>query len=145
MSLRIVGCALLLILLAALQLPAFQTRQDAPPTANAPAWEYKVQTLEWSRCVYDQSIVETLNTAGREGWELVRFERPEAPAFPKEAEGTLLLKPAATGPGRNNTPQTVDSFQGTITLKMGQTQPQPHLLPGCRLVFKRQLRSPAKP
>jgi hypothetical protein len=77
--------------------------------------------------------------SGQQGWELVNYERLSL-SFPRDAEGTLLIKPAATGPGKLNNPQTVDSFQGTMTMKMAQGQP-----PECRLLFKRQLHATAKP
>jgi hypothetical protein len=79
-----------------------------------PKWEYK-----------------SLNSAGNEGWELVSYERLSI-TFPKDAEGTLLIRPAATGQGKEHTPQTADSFQGTMTLKMAQAQPG-----ACRFLFKR--------
>lgn len=153
MALRLMGCALLLLVFAAFKVPASSTRADAEQPAAVPNWEYKVLALEAPRCAQDQEMMTTLNTAGREGWELVSYERPVAPAFPEEAEGTLLIKPAATGPGKLNNPQTVDSFTGTMELKMGQamdgnrnkTRPQAQNQPPCRMLFKRQLHSAGKP
>ncbi len=151
MALRLMGCALLLMVLAAFKVPASPGRADAEQPAAVPNWEYKVLTLEAPRCVQDRDMMTALNTIGREGWELVSYERPSAPPFPEEAEGTLLIKPAATGPGRSNTPQTVDSFTGTMELKMGQamnknrSRPQAQNQPPCRLLFKRQVKSAATP
>jgi len=155
MALRLMGCALLLMMLAAFKVPASPARADAEQPAPPPSWEYKVITLDGLRCAQDQAMTKTLNASGQEGWELMSYERPAPPPFPEEAEGTLLIKPAATGPGRMNNPQTVDSFTGTMELKMGQaisrnrsrTRPQIQSQdqPPCRMLFKRQLKSAAKP
>ena len=69
---------------------------------------------------------------------MVSYERLSN-LFPKDAEGTLLIRPAATGLGKEHTPQTADSFQGTMTLKMAQAQPG-----ACRFLFKRIAPAAAK-
>ncbi|HEY4677677.1 MAG TPA: hypothetical protein VIJ01_10970 [Candidatus Angelobacter sp.] len=103
---------------------------QADEKLSVPKWEYKALRLEASQCVYENQIATALNTAGQDGWELVGYER--LAGIPNDASGTLLIRPAATGQGREHTPQTVDSFQGTISMKMPQT-------PGaCRFLFKRQ-------
>jgi len=76
-------------------------------------------------------VANSLNAAGDEGWELVSYERLSN-MFPKDAEGTLLIRPAASGPGREHSPQTADSFQGTMAMKMAPMQPG-----ACRFLFKR--------
>lgn len=140
MLLRMLGCSLLLILVAALEPPmTSHAGQDQEGPATEPRWEYKVIKLDPYRCSSEQGLAQTLNTTGQRGWELVSYERLSL-SFPRDAEGTLLIKPAATGPGKLNNPQTVDSFQGTMTMKMVPGQP-----PECRLLFKRQLNATAKP
>jgi hypothetical protein len=120
------------LVVAAVKLPmTSQTEQDQEGPATGPRWQYKVVKLDQSRCTCEQPLGEVLNDLGQRGWELTSYERL-SPAFPKEADGTILIKPAATGAGKLNNPQTVDSFQGTMTLKMPQS-PQSE----CRLLFKR--------
>jgi hypothetical protein len=106
---------------------------DKPPVR--PKWEYKALRLEASQCAYESQIATALNTAGEDGWELAGYER--SPGFPSDANGTLLIRPAATGSGRDQTPQTADSFQGTMTLKVVPAQPG-----ACRLLLKRQALAP---
>lgn len=108
--------------------PAAQAAEKPPVR---PKWEYKALRLEASQCVYENQIANALNSAGQDGWELVGYER--LAGFPNEASGTLLIRPAATGQGRDHTPQTADSFQGTMTMKMLPAQPG-----ACRLLLKRQ-------
>ncbi|HEY6306837.1 MAG TPA: hypothetical protein VI488_10325 [Candidatus Angelobacter sp.] len=140
MPLRMLGCALLLVVVAAFKLPTpSQTGQDQEETTTEPRWEYKVVRLDQTHCTYEQPMATALNDIGRKGWELMSYERL-SPAFPKEADGTILIKPAATGPGKLNNPQTVDSFQGTMNLKMAQS-PQSE----CRLLFKRISHAAVKP
>ncbi len=138
MPLRVLGCALLLIVFAAFR-PSMtsQAEQGQEQRAAGPRWEYKVVKLG-TQCGSDQGLDGTLNLIGQEGWELVSIERPSS--FPKDAEGTLLIKPASTGPGKLNNPQTADSFQGTMAIKM---DPVPQAL--CHAVFKRQWPAKAKP
>jgi hypothetical protein len=109
---------------------------DKPPVRLK--WEYKALKLEASQCAYENQITTALNTVGEDGWELVGYER--IVAFPNEANGTLLIRPAATGSGRDHTPQTADSFQGTMTMKVVPVQPGV-----CRLVLKRQALAAAMP
>ena len=149
MPLRLMGCALFLLALVVFKLPASSVTPDAEKPAPPPKWEYKTVTLEEPKCAQDRDITHALNMAGLEGWELVSYEHPMPPAIPQEAEGTLLIKPAATGPGKLNNPQTVDSFTGTMELKMAQEKtrryahPQPQ--PPCRMLFKRKLKPVVKP
>lgn len=102
---------------------------EKPPVR--PKWEYKALKLEASQCAHENQIATVLNTAGQDGWELVGYER--LAGFPSDASGTLLIRPAATGQGRDHTPQTADSFQGTMTMKMAPAQSG-----ACRLLLKRQ-------
>jgi hypothetical protein len=138
MSLRLLGCTLLLISLAAFKVQTARPTQGAMKT-EIPKWEYRVDGLEGSQC--PGALNTTLAGAGRDGWELVTFERLllPAPAFPTDAQGTLLIKPAATGTGRENTPPTADSFSGTIQMKMPAPQPHPPQTMLCQLIFKRPL------
>jgi len=133
------GCTLLLMVFVAFR-PSVtsQPEQNQEQRATGPRWEYKVANLG-TQCDSDQGLDATLNTMGQQGWELINIERL-TPSFPKDAEGTLFIKPAATGPGKLNNPQTADSFQGTITMKM-----YPITRPLCHAVFKRQWPAKAKP
>ena len=143
MTLRLLGCSLLLISLAAFK---FQTARPTQPElkAEVPKWEYNVEKLDGQQCAVN--LNPTLANAGRDGWELVTFERFEvpAPAFPTEAQGKLVIAPAANGAGRLNNPPTADSFDGTIQMKMPAPQQQPPLQAGCRMIFKRQILPPPK-
>ena len=97
--------------------------------------------LEPNQC--SSGLNSSLETAGREGWDLVAYERlapAPVPLFPTEAQGTLLITPAATGSGRYNNPQTADSFEGKIEMKMPTVQPPPPQPSGCQLIFKRPMR-----
>jgi hypothetical protein len=114
--------------------PAAQANEKPPVR---PKWEYKALRLEASQCAYENQIATALNAVGQEGWELVGYER--FAGFPNDANGTLLIRPAATGQGRDHTPQTADSFQGTMTMKMQPVQPG-----ACRLLLKRQALAAAK-
>jgi hypothetical protein len=139
MSLRLLVGSLVLSAFALMRsfMPApAEQAIDKPPVR--PKWEYKALKLEGSQCAYENQITATLNTAGEDGWELVGYERMVA--FPNEANGTLLIRPAATGSGRDHTPQTADSFQGTMTMKVVPAQPGV-----CRLVLKRQAFAAAMP
>lgn len=139
MSLRLLVGSLVLSAFALIRgfMPAPTEQAIDKPLAH-PKWEYKALKLEASQCAYENQITATLNTAGEDGWELVGYERMVA--FPNEANGTLLIRPAATGSGRDHTPQTADSFQGTMTMKVAPAQPGM-----CRLVLKRQAFAAATP
>ena len=63
-----------------------------------PKWEYKVSRFDSGLCSSEGELAVNLNVLGQDGWELVSYERFPVP-FPRDAEGTLLIKPAATGPG----------------------------------------------
>jgi len=133
MSLRLLIGSLLLGVFALMRASMpFAAAQASEKQTLAPIWEYKVFKLDANQCSFEDQVAASLNKAGEEGWELISYERLTA-AFPRDAEGTLLIRPAATGPGRANNPQTADSFQGTITMKMAQPQPG-----ACRLLFKRR-------
>jgi hypothetical protein len=139
MSLRLLSCSLLLVALAVFIRPvASQSGQGTQKPTAEPKWEYKVIRVDANECSSENELAISMNLIGQQGWELVSYERFSAP-FPRDAEGTLLLQPAATGPGAAVAPQTADSFLGTITMKMAQTQGG-----SCRLMFKRQWRSPAR-
>ncbi len=138
MSLRILGCLLVLATVAITKFPRTQETGQTEGTTTEPRWEYQVLTLDFERCAAEGAVSASLNAHGKQGWELVSYEQAPAP-FPTEAQGAILFRPAATGPGKEVSPQLADSFQGTIDFKMPQAQPG-----ACRLVFKRQLRSPAK-
>jgi hypothetical protein len=132
MSLRLLGSALLLVAFAAFRFPAASSAgQPALDPTTWSKWEYKVLRMEPNQCVADEFVTRSLNTAGEDGWDLVNYERLEF-AFPKDAQGTLLIRPAATGPGKDSTPQTADSFQGNINMRMTPSQPG-----ACRFLFKR--------
>jgi hypothetical protein len=139
MSLRLLVGSLVLSVFALLRsfMPAPAEQGIDKPLVH-PKWEYKALKLEANQCAYENQITMTLNTAGEDGWELVGYERMVA--FPNEANGTLLIRPAATGSGRDHTPQTADSFQGTMTMKVVPAQPG-----ACRLVLKRQALAEAMP
>ncbi len=138
MSLRILGCLLTVITVALLKLPQTPASGQAEEAATEPRWEYQVVTMDPLRCAVEDAINTSLNAHGKQGWELVSYQQGAA-SFPTKAQGELLFRPAATGPGKEVSPQLADSFQGTIDFKMAEPQPG-----ACRLVFKRQLRLPAK-
>lgn len=132
MSLRILGCLLLIVVVLALRTPLTTATGQATQTATDAVWEYRVVTLDPYRCSSEEAMTATLNANGRQGWELVGYQA--APVqFPKDVEGNILMRPAATGAGKDVTPQVADSFQGTINLRM----PQQVVAGACRLVFKR--------
>jgi hypothetical protein len=132
MSLRLLAGSLLLgsltLMKGFMPFHAVQTPQGQP---IGPRWEYKAINLDAIQCSDEGLVTKSLNAAGNDSWELVSYERLSN-LFPRDAEGTLLIRPAATGPGREHTPQTADSFQGTMTMKMAQIQPG-----ACRFLFKR--------
>jgi hypothetical protein len=139
MSLRLLVGSLVLGSIALIQgfMPATAAQATEKPPSR-PKWEYKTLRIEARQCAYENEIATALNTAGQEGWELVGYER--LAGFPNDATGTLLIRPAATGQGRDHTPQTADSFQGTMTIKMAPAQPG-----ACRLLLKRQALAAAMP
>lgn len=130
--LRLLAASLLLGSFALIRgLVPFQSSQATEKPTPGPKWEYKALKLDASQCSVETMVANSLNAVGDEGWELVSYERLSN-LFPKDAEGTLLIRPAATGPGREQTPQTADSFHGTMTMKMAPMQPG-----ACRFLFKR--------
>src|SRR5260221_5057934 len=132
MLLRLLVASLVLSSFALIRglMPAPAAQPAEKPPAR-PKWEYKALRLESSQCLYENQIATALNTAVQDGWELVGYER--LAGFPNDASGTLLIRPAATGQGRDHSPQTADSFQGTMTMKILPAQPG-----ACRLLLKRQ-------
>ena len=132
MSLRLLAGSLLLGSFALIRgLMPFQSTQATEKPPFGPKWEYKALKLDARECSVEGLVANSLNVIGEEGWELVSYERLSN-LFPKDAEGTLLIRPAANGPGREHSPQTADSFQGTMTMKMAPMQPG-----ACRFLFKR--------
>lgn len=139
MSLRLLAGSLLLSSFVLIRgLMPFQSSQATEKPPLGPKWEYKALKLDASQCSVEGLVANSLNAVGDEGWELVSYERLANP-FPKDAEGTLLIRPTATGPGREHTPQTADSFQGTMTMKMAPTQPG-----ACRFLVKRPAAAAAR-
>ncbi len=134
MSLRTLGYSLLLFLIAAMAFSMkARTQQSPDQPQKRPRWEYQVISLDAGRCSSDGSVQTLLNSLGRQSWELVSYAFTP-PAFPKDAEGTLLIAPAATGSSRDVNPPTADSFRGSINLKMDQSSPG-----GCRVIVKREV------
>jgi len=123
----------LLVIFTASMTAPWQQSAGNPP--YPPRWEYRALRIDETSCLSEGEMSKGLTALGREGWELVAFDRP-LPPFPKEAEGTLLIVPAATGPSKDVVPQTADSFQGNIAMKM--VPPQQHVS-SCMLLFKRQV------
>ena len=136
MSLRVLGCLVLIVTVIALRPPltpaAGQSAQTASQTALEPVWEYRVVTLDSFRCNNEEAMTQTLNSNGRQGWELVGYQAGPV-EFPSSVDGTILMRPAATGAGKDVQPQLADSFQGNIKLAMQRPQ-----VSACRLVFKRE-------
>jgi hypothetical protein len=127
----------LLVLVAAFTFSMIAPTQQSPENSAARRkWEYQVVKLDAAGCASETEVATSLNKQGQQGWELVSYERA-VPSFPKDAEGTLVIAPSATGPSRGTTPPTADSFEGTIAMQMGEVQPG-----GCRMVFKREWRTP---
>jgi hypothetical protein len=139
MSSRVVGCVLLLMVFVAFKFPTNVTSQQPPENPNLPVrWEYRVFNAEANNCASENYLTGALNRMGQDGWELVSYQRISGP-FPGEAEGEMLFKAAATGPGAAQQPQVADSFQGTINMKMAQVPAG-----GCQVLLKRQLPPPRK-
>jgi hypothetical protein len=135
MSSRLFAGSLLLVVVAVFAFSIIaRTQQSAPGQRPAPAqvptimWEYKVIRTEGNLCASEPA----LNNVGQQGWELVAYDRVSSP-FPKDAEGSLLIVPAATGANKDINPPTADSFQGKISMKMSEVPPA-----ACLMVFKRQ-------
>jgi len=140
---RLVYLFLLVLLVAFTTSMTAPTQQGDNNAARVARWEYKMLRLEGPACFSDTQVTMNLNALGQSGWELMtyHYEHP-VPPFPRDADGTLLIVPAATGPNRDVVPQTADSFQGKITMKMEPPQPQQ---PGvCMMLLKRQWYLPAR-
>lgn len=139
MSLRLPVYFSLVFLLVVFTTSMTTPVQQAPNRPEIwPKWEYKMLRLEGPSCLYENQVTGPLNALGQQSWELVTFERP-APLFPREADGDMLIRPAATGPNKDVVPQTADSFEGKISMKMEQQQ-----LPACSMLLKRPIFPPAK-
>ena len=129
MSLRLFTGSLLLVVVAVFAFSMIaRTQQPAPSQTNGVRWEYKVIRTDGNLCASEPA----LNNVGQQGWELVAYDRLSSP-FPKDAEGSLLIMPAATGPNKDINPPTADSFQGKISMRMSEVPPA-----ACLMVFKRQ-------
>jgi hypothetical protein len=128
MSSRLLAGSLLLVMVGifAFSMMAPSQQPARPPVADV-RWEYKVIHGEGNACAAEPG----LNSLGQQGWELVAYEKTPS-AFPRDAQGSMLIRPAATGPNKDINPPTADSFQGTITMRMGESQPVP-----CAMIFKR--------
>jgi hypothetical protein len=141
MSLRVLGCLVLILIVIALRPPltpaAGQSAQNATQAASEPVWEYRVVNLDSFRCTNEEAMTATLNANGRQGWELVGYQAGPV-EFPDSVDGSILMRPAATGAGKDVTPQLADSFQGTIKLSMQQRRQTS----ACRLMFKREAGPP---
>lgn len=136
MSLRqAVYLSLLVLLVVFTASMAAPGPQSSNYPANWPRWEYRMLRLEGNWCLSENQVTGALNTLGQQGWELVTYEHP-FPPFPRDAQGTLLIVPAATGPNKDVVPQTADSFQGKITMTMEPPQQQGA---GCSMLLKRQV------
>lgn len=135
MSSRVMGYALLLLAIGVFALAMnARSQQSQDEAGRRTKWEYKVVGLEGSPCSQDGQVLASLNSLGQEGWELVSYEQA-APSFPKDAEGTLLIAPAATSPSQDTTPPLADSFRGSMNLRMATSLPG-----GCRMILKREMR-----
>ena len=138
MTLRVLGFGLLVVAILALRPPATpasgQATQptQATPAASEPVWEYRVVNLDSRACNSEEAMTATLNAQGRQGWELVGYQAGPL-QMPDGVGGSILMRPAATGAGKDVSPQLADSFQGTISLRMSQERQ----ISACRLVFKR--------
>ncbi len=134
--LRWLGCALLLGLFVTGKTPASsQSGEQKEEAVSGPRWEYEVIKLDAARCANEGALSGAMNDVGRKGWELVNYEH--LMLFPKELQGSMLIVPAATGPGKKNNPETTDSFKGDLTIKA-----PPNQNGDCRLLFKRPARPP---
>lgn len=129
---RILTLLLTVAAVAFWNVPRKQTANQAnQQDAVEPKWEYRVLTLDSRQCAADEAVSASLNSYGSQGWELASVSQQAAP-FPSQAKGEILLRPAATGAGKDARPQLADSFKGTIDFKLAD--------PGtCRLIFVRQV------
>lgn len=133
---RLLGCLLMVVAIAVLKLPLQQATRQTEEAATEPRWEYRVLTMDLGWCANNDSVNGMLNDYGKKGWELVSFQQtPALTTFPQESHGTILIRPASTGYGKEVQPNLTDSFQGTFDLKTPTAQ-QPG---ACRLVFARQV------
>jgi len=131
MALRVLGCLLLVIAVVALRAPLAPAAGQGAQAAAEPVWEYRVVNLDGRACASEEAMTATLNANGRQGWELVGFQAGPM-QVPDSIGGTILMRPAATGAGKDVSPPLADSFQGNINLSLQQGRTG-----SCRLVFKR--------
>src|SRR5262249_32311763 len=123
--------ALLLVAVAAFCTPVSAVAQSTQ-AATETVWEYRVLTLDPTRCVSGEAMTTVLNTNGRQGWELVGFQAGP-PQFPSTLERSVDMRPGAPN-GRNDLyPQLADTVQGSVSLNVPQVQPG-----ACQLIFKRK-------
>jgi hypothetical protein len=139
MALRVLGFFALVILVLGVRAPLAPAASQSPQAVQDSFWEYRVVTLDARACNSEEAMTATLNANGRQGWELVGYQTGPT-QLPNTVDGSILMRPAATGAGRDVSPQLADSFQGNISLKMVQ----PSQLGACRMVFKREV-GPARP
>ena len=140
MSSRLVGCVLLLIVFVAFKFPTSVPSQQPPQNPAALIkWEYRVFNADAVNCSSENYLTGALDRLGQDGWELVSYQRTPTP-FPSDFEGEMLIRAAATGPGAAQQPQTADSFQGAIKMKMAPVQAG-----GCQMILKRQPPPPPRP
>lgn len=133
MSLRILGFLLLVVLVLALRTPLTSAAGQGTQASDEPVWQYHVVNVDSRTCNSEEAMAATLNANGRQGWELVGYQAGPL-QMPDAVDGSILMRPAATGAGKDVSPQLADSFKGEISLRMAQ----PRQLPACRLVFKRE-------
>ena len=75
MSLRLLGYSLFLIALTPFKIPmSAPVEQATENPAIIPRWEYKVLRFDAGQCSSEAALAGTLNSLGREGWELVAHE-----------------------------------------------------------------------
>lgn len=127
MTSRLFAGLLVLLAVAAWKTPVISGSQNPTTVPAGSRWEYRIIRLDSAQCSNESA----LNKAGREGWELVSYS-PIALSFPQNAQGSLLIRPDATGPGKANNPPTADSFSGTINMKLATAHAD-----ACQAVFKR--------
>jgi hypothetical protein len=145
MSLRVPLYLSLLVLLVVFTASMTAPQQASNNAVRGPQWEYKMVRFDGPSCLNETQITNSLNLLGQYGWELVTHTyQPPVQSFPKDAEGTLVIAPAATRPHPEvvpPVPPTADSFQGRIAMKM---EPAPPLPAACSMLFKRQIYPPGK-
>ena len=143
---RFLTCSLWLLMFTGARLPMCPVTQGHADYPVGSKWEYKVVRFEAGPCSSENELALSMNSAGQQGWELVSYERM-SPPFPRDAEGTLVMRVAATGEDKNAAPANLpmpppvaDAYEGTISMQLSQPPPG-----GCRMIFKRQAHPSGKP